>query len=176
MLSKVYCPNFRPFGQVYQPLWKRQIAISINHVRARWINNSFILPQKFMKFLPHIKHNRISMPQKFHFIWSPTTTVIKKTNTTSIKNLIWKIHFYSKNIKLKHDILWIQCVDNFSRIPKSPHFLFYDFSTIFYEFTKFNKYLSHIRKDRIWNLNRPKPLAPRRPWDQPGQPAHSRPS
>jgi hypothetical protein len=35
------------------------------------------------------------------------------------------------------------------RIPKSPHFPFYDFSTIFYDFTKFNKYLSQIRKNKI---------------------------
>jgi hypothetical protein len=35
------------------------------------------------------------------------------------------------------------------RIPKSPHFPFYDFSTIFYDFTKFNKYLSQIGKKKL---------------------------
>jgi hypothetical protein len=63
------------------------MAIAINHVRARYTNNSFIQQQKFMKFLPHIKHHMSSMPQKFYFIWSPTTTVMKKTNATSIENL-----------------------------------------------------------------------------------------
>jgi hypothetical protein len=40
-----------------------------------------------MKFLLHIEHRMNSMPQKFHFIWSPTTAVMKKTNATSIENL-----------------------------------------------------------------------------------------
>jgi hypothetical protein len=48
-----------------------------------------------MKFLPHIKHHMSSMPQKFHFIWSPTTAVMKKTNAPSIQNLVAEIYFYS---------------------------------------------------------------------------------
>jgi hypothetical protein len=87
MPSVVYYPNFKSFGHVYQPLWKRQIDNRRIHVRARWINNSFILPPKFIKFLPHIKYHRSNMPQKFHFIWSPTFAVMKMTNTTSIENL-----------------------------------------------------------------------------------------
>jgi hypothetical protein len=137
MVSIVYCPNFKPIGHVYQPLWKRQIAITRIHVRARWINNSLLLPPKFMKFLPNIKHHRSSMPQNFHFIWSHTTAVMKKTNATSIENLIWKIYFYSDNIKLTHDILLIQCIENFTKIPKSHHLLFYEFSMICYAFSKF---------------------------------------
>jgi hypothetical protein len=66
---------------------KRQMAIAINHVRARYTNKSLIQQPEFMKFLPHIKHHMSSMLQKFHFIWSPTTTVMKKTNETSIENL-----------------------------------------------------------------------------------------
>jgi hypothetical protein len=34
MPSVVYYPNFKPFGHVYQPLWKRKIAITRIHVRA----------------------------------------------------------------------------------------------------------------------------------------------
>jgi hypothetical protein len=48
-----------------------------------------------MKFLPYIKHHMSSVPQKFHFIWSPTFAVMKKTNTTSIKTLTEEIYFYS---------------------------------------------------------------------------------
>jgi hypothetical protein len=66
---------------------KRQIAIARNHVRAIYTNNSLIQKPKFMKFLPHMKHHMSSIPKKFHFIWSPTTLVMKKTNATSIENL-----------------------------------------------------------------------------------------
>jgi len=48
---------------------------------------SKLIKPKILKFLPHIKHHMSSMPQKFHFIWSPTTAVMKKTNTTRIENL-----------------------------------------------------------------------------------------
>jgi hypothetical protein len=58
-----------------------------------------------MKFLPDIKHHMSSMPQKFHFIWSPTFVVMKMINTTSTKNLAAQIYFYRENFKLKHDIL-----------------------------------------------------------------------
>jgi hypothetical protein len=63
------------------------MAIATNHVRARYTNNSLIQHQKFMKFLPYIKHHMSSMPQKLYFIWSLTFAVMKITNTTSIENL-----------------------------------------------------------------------------------------
>jgi hypothetical protein len=47
-----------------------------------------------MSSMPHIKHHMSSMPQKFHFIWSPTPVVMKKTNATSIENLDAQIYFY----------------------------------------------------------------------------------
>jgi hypothetical protein len=62
--------------------------IAINHVRARYTNNSLIQQSKFMKLLPHIKHDMSSMSQKFHIISSSKFTVMKKTNATSIENLI----------------------------------------------------------------------------------------
>jgi hypothetical protein len=34
------------------------------------------------------------------------------------------------------------------RIPKSPYFPFYDFSTIFYEFTNFSKHLTFHEKEK----------------------------
>jgi hypothetical protein len=34
MFPIVYYLNFNPFGKVYQPPWKRQLAIAINRVRA----------------------------------------------------------------------------------------------------------------------------------------------
>jgi hypothetical protein len=40
-----------------------------------------------------------------YLVWSPRSTVMKMTNTTSIKNLAAQIHFYRKNFKLKHAIL-----------------------------------------------------------------------
>jgi hypothetical protein len=58
-----------------------------------------------MKFLPHNKHHINSIPQKFHFIWSPRSTVIKITNSTSIKNLAAQTYFNRENLKLKHAIL-----------------------------------------------------------------------
>jgi hypothetical protein len=63
------------------------MTVAINHVRARYTNNSLIWQPPFMKFLPHIENHMSSMPQKFYFIWSPTTAVIKMTNTTIIENL-----------------------------------------------------------------------------------------
>jgi hypothetical protein len=63
------------------------MAIAINHVGARYTNNSLIQHPKFMKFLSHIKQYMSSMPQKFHFIWSSKTTVMKKINEASIENL-----------------------------------------------------------------------------------------
>jgi hypothetical protein len=63
------------------------MTIAINHVRARYTNDSLIQHPKFMKVLPHINHHMSIMTQKFHFIWSPTTAVMKKTNATSIENL-----------------------------------------------------------------------------------------
>jgi hypothetical protein len=64
------------------------MAITINHVRARYTNNSLIQHPKFMKFLPHINNHISSMPKKFHFIWRPKFAVMKMTNTTSIQNLV----------------------------------------------------------------------------------------
>jgi hypothetical protein len=46
-----------------------------------------------MKLLPHITHDMSSMPQKFHFIWSPKFVDMKMTNTTSNENLEAKIYF-----------------------------------------------------------------------------------
>jgi hypothetical protein len=66
---------------------KRQIAFAINHVRARYTNNPLKQQPKFMKLLPHLKNHMSSMPKKIHFIWSPTSAVMKMTNTTSIENL-----------------------------------------------------------------------------------------
>jgi hypothetical protein len=84
---------------------KRQIAIARIHVRARYTNKSLIKQPKFMKFLPHSKHHMSIIPQKFHFIWSPRSAVMKMTNTTSIKNLAAQTYFYRENFKLKHAIL-----------------------------------------------------------------------
>jgi hypothetical protein len=63
------------------------MAIAINHVRARYTNNSLIQNPKFMKSLPHIKNHMGSIPQKLHFIWSLTFAVMKMTNATIIENL-----------------------------------------------------------------------------------------
>jgi len=40
-----------------------------------------------MKLLPDINRHMGTKPQKFHFNWIYTAAVIKKTNSTSIKNL-----------------------------------------------------------------------------------------
>jgi hypothetical protein len=63
------------------------MTIAINHVRARYTNNSLIQHPKLMKLLPHIKNHMVSIPQKFHFIWSHTFAVMKMTNATIIENL-----------------------------------------------------------------------------------------
>ena len=42
-------------------------------------------------------------------------------------------------------ILWLYYIYPLSRIPKSPHLLFYDFSTIYYHFQSF----SHKKKNRF---------------------------
>jgi hypothetical protein len=101
----VYCTNFKPFGLVYQPLWKRQIAIARNHVRTRYTNNSLIQQPKFMKVLPHIKHHMSSMPQKFHLIWSPRSSVMKNNKFNYHYNPTAQIYFYRESFKLKHAIL-----------------------------------------------------------------------
>jgi hypothetical protein len=64
------------------------MAIAINHVRARYTNNSPIQNPEFMKLLPHIKNHMSSMPQKYNFILSSKFVVMKMTNTTSIENLV----------------------------------------------------------------------------------------
>ena len=58
-----------------------------------------------MKFLPDNNNNLSNTPQNVHNYLSTTTTVIKKTNKTSIQTLTAQIHFYSYNFKLKPDIL-----------------------------------------------------------------------
>ena len=58
-----------------------------------------------MQLLPYIKNHMNSKPQKFHFLWSSTTAVIKKTNSTSIKNLAAQIIFYVQKFTLEHVIL-----------------------------------------------------------------------
>jgi hypothetical protein len=74
-----------------------------------------------MKFLPRIKRHMSSVPQKFNFIWSPRSTVMKMTNTTSIENLAAKTYFYrefhkdSKKsafaiLRFFYDLLWISKV------------------------------------------------------------------
>ena len=40
-------------------------------------NNSLMQQPMTMKFLPHIKHHMSTMPQKFHFIWSPRSAVMQ---------------------------------------------------------------------------------------------------
>jgi uncharacterized membrane-anchored protein YhcB (DUF1043 family) len=63
------------------------MIFAINHVRARYTNNSLKQQPKFMKLLSHLKHHMSSVPEKVHFIWSTTSAVMKMTNTTSIENL-----------------------------------------------------------------------------------------
>ena len=39
-------------------------------------------------------------------------------------------------------------IDNFTRILKSPHLLFYDFSTICYDFSKFSQLYAYNEKEK----------------------------
>jgi hypothetical protein len=59
---------------------KQHMAFAIFHI-------SKSIKPKILRFLLDIIYYTSNMPQKFHFIWSPTTIVMKKTNTTSIENL-----------------------------------------------------------------------------------------
>ena len=72
----------------------------------------------------------------------------------SNRSLALQIYFYSKLFKLKHALLQIQCIDNFTRIPKSPHLLFYAFSTNYYEFSKWSIQICQNQKKRNLNLAR----------------------
>jgi hypothetical protein len=77
----------------------------------------------------------ISLPKNFH---------LKGSNPTRVKNFLLKnpklkeITKNSKNFPLDPAILSYYQVDLLTRIPKSPHLHFYDFSTIYYEFPKLN--------------------------------------
>jgi hypothetical protein len=51
-------------------------------------------------------------------------------------NQFLKTNFYRKPFPLKHSNLCIHGIENFTRIPKCPHLFFYDFYTVFYEFSK----------------------------------------
>jgi hypothetical protein len=46
------------------------------------------------------------------------------------------MYIYSKNFALTHAILCFYCIDLLTRIPKHLYLLFYDFSTIYYVFSK----------------------------------------
>jgi hypothetical protein len=76
-------------------------------------------------------------------------------------HLFSKMNFYSQKFLLKHSNLCIHDIENFTRIPKSSHLTFYDFSTVFYEFSK----LQH----KIWNRNGKREISPLRfsPWNRP---------
>jgi hypothetical protein len=51
-------------------------------------------------------------------------------------NQFLNTNFYRKTFPLKHSNLCIHGIDKFTRIPKSSHLTFYDFSTNLYEFSK----------------------------------------
>jgi hypothetical protein len=57
--------------------------------------------------------------------------------------------------KLTCHILFHYVIVHNMRIPKSPHFPFYDFSTIFYEFPNLSKIYSISEKIKSIFLNRP---------------------
>jgi hypothetical protein len=53
-------------------------------------------------------------------------------------NQFLNTNFYRKTFPLRHSNLYIHGIENFTRIPKSLHLTFYDFSTVFYEFSNFS--------------------------------------
>ena len=75
---------------------------------------------------------------------------MKKTSKTSIALTCINL-FYGRNFKLKHAMLWIYCIDNFTRILKSPHLLFYNFYTNYYEFS--NMIIQIYRNKGKGNVN-----------------------
>ena len=56
---------------------KKTICYCKKSCESEITNNSLILHPILMKFLPHINYHMSSMPQKFHFIWSPRSAVME---------------------------------------------------------------------------------------------------
>jgi hypothetical protein len=98
---------------------------------------------------------------KFHHFWIFKIKTVERSKFICFLNLFSKMNFYSQKFLLKHSNLCIHDIENFTRIPKSSHLTFYDFSTVFYEFSK----LQH----KIWNRNGKREKSPLRfsPWNRP---------
>jgi hypothetical protein len=98
---------------------------------------------------------------KFHHFWIFKIKTVERSKFICLLNLFSKMNFYRQKFLLNHSNLCIHDIENFTRIPKSSHLTFYDFSTVFYEFSK----LQH----KIWNRNGKGENSPLRfsPWNRP---------
>ena len=76
------------------------------------------------------------LPPKFHSNISFQASDKKKTKHLVFIYLVTQNHLYSKNLKLKPNILWFYCIELFKRIPKHQDLLIYEFSTNWYWISK----------------------------------------
>ena len=78
------------------------------------------------------------LTQKFQSNTSFQASDKKKIKEQVFIYLVTQNKIYSKNLQLKHNILWFYCIELFKRIPKHPSLHFYEFPTIFYGISKFS--------------------------------------
>ena len=70
----------------------------------------------------------IQLPQKFQSKTSFQASDKKKIKEQVFMYLVTQIKIYSKNLKLKTNILWFYCIELIKRIPKHQDLLIYEFS------------------------------------------------